>query len=71
MSVAEVRRSPPEAGPALLDYRQLAEWLNDTIRHVRRLVEEDRIPYIKVGHFVRFEPQDIAEWLNANRRGTG
>jgi excisionase family DNA binding protein len=69
MSLAEVRRVNPARGQALLDYRQLSEWLNDTIRHVRRLVEEDRIPYIKVGHFVRFDPQDIAEWLNANRRG--
>jgi excisionase family DNA binding protein len=71
MSIAEVRRVDPAGGQALLDYRQLAEWLNDSIRHVRRLVEEDRIPYIKVGHFVRFDPQDIAVWLNANRRGAG
>ena len=62
------RRSDGPIGPTLLDCRQLAEWLNDTIRHVRRLVDEDRIPYIKVGHFVRFDPQDIAEWLDANRR---
>jgi excisionase family DNA binding protein len=71
MSLAEVRRLDPAGGRALLDCRQLSEWLNDSIRHVRRLVEEDRIPYIKVGHFVRFDPEDIAEWLNANRRGGG
>jgi excisionase family DNA binding protein len=57
-------------GPALLDYEQLSEWLNDTVRHLRRLVDEDRIPYIKVGHFVRFDPAAIADWLVANRRGT-
>ena len=41
------------AGPVLLDYQQLAVWLNDSIRHLRRLVSEERIPHIKVGHFVR------------------
>jgi excisionase family DNA binding protein len=57
------------AGPVLLDYQQLAVWLNDSIRHLRRLVSEERIPHIKVGHFVRFDPAEIAEWLKANRRG--
>jgi excisionase family DNA binding protein len=55
--------------PALLDYQQLAAWLNDSVRHLRRLVSEERIPHIKVGHFVRFDPAEIAEWLKANRRG--
>jgi excisionase family DNA binding protein len=60
---------PMAAGPALLDYQQLAAWLNDSVRHLRRLVSEERIPHIKVGHFVRFDPTEIAEWLKANRRG--
>jgi excisionase family DNA binding protein len=59
------------AGAALLDYQQLAAWLNDSVRHLRRLVCEERIPHIKVGHFVRFDPVEIAEWLKANRRGVG
>ena len=53
----------------LLTYEELAEWLNDSVRHLRRLVDEDRIPYRKVGHFVRFDPREIVEWLDANRRG--
>ena len=61
---------PAPVSPALLDYRQLSVWLNDSVRHLRRLVDENRIPYIKVGHFVRFDPAAIAEWLAANRRGT-
>lgn len=56
--------------PALLDYEQLAEWLNDSVRHLRRLVDENRIPYIKVGHFVRFDPVSISDWLVANQRGS-
>lgn len=64
MSVGTAERS------ALLDYGQLAEWLNDSVRHLRRLVDENRIPYIKVGHFVRFDPRAISEWLAANQRGS-
>ena len=45
---------------------------------MRRLVAERRIPYLKVGHFVRFEPAEIAAWLDdarqpgsAGSRGSG
>lgn len=34
-----------------------------SVRHVRRLVAEKRIPYIKVGHFIRFDPEQIRQWL--------
>jgi excisionase family DNA binding protein len=50
----------------LLDYDQLAVWLNDSVRHLRRLVDEKRIPYHKVGHFVRFDERGIIAWLQAN-----
>jgi excisionase family DNA binding protein len=64
MSTQASRWSGPEP---LLTYQQLAVWLNDSVRHIRRLVLEDRIPYHKVGHFVRFDPVEIADWLEANR----
>jgi hypothetical protein len=30
-------------------------------------VHERRIPYLKVGHFVRFDPRDIDEVLRSSR----
>ncbi len=51
----------------LLDIPALAEILGTTPRHVRRLVSEHRIPYLKCGHFVRFDPEDIASWLASTR----
>ncbi|MHB1535493.1 MAG: helix-turn-helix domain-containing protein [Acidimicrobiales bacterium] len=61
---------PSKTAPTnLLDYQDLAARLNDSVRHLRRLVHEDRIPYVKVGHFVRFDPDEIRQWLNANRHG--
>jgi len=46
---------------------ELAAHLCTTVRHVRRLVDEKRIPYIKVGHFVRFDPTEIDAWIDAQR----
>ena len=56
-----------EALPELIDIHTLARRLDDSVRHIRRLVAERRIPYVKVGHFVRFDPEEIAVWLDAQR----
>lgn len=36
-------------------------------RHFSRLVAERRIPYIKWGHLIRFDPAAIDEWLGEAR----
>ena len=51
--------------PTLLDSSQIAGLLGITERHVRRLVLERRIPFAKVGRFVRFDPRDIEQWVQA------
>lgn len=52
----------------LLSIAEVAEALGVEVRHVRRLVHEKRIPYIKWGHLLRFDPADIAAWVGAYRR---
>ncbi len=54
--------------PELLDINELAQHLGVNVRHVRRLVAERRIPFIKWGHLLRFEPNEIVDWLEYNRR---
>jgi excisionase family DNA binding protein len=49
--------------PELIDIETLAARLGDSPRHIRRLVAERRIPYVKVGHFVRFDPAEVNRWL--------
>lgn len=49
--------------PHLVDIPTIAEHLGVNERHVRRLVFERRIPYIKWGHLVRFDPEAVAHWL--------
>lgn len=53
--------------PELLDITQLLQHLGVNVRHVRRLIAERRIPFIKWGHLIHFDPDDVAEWLEHNR----
>ncbi len=55
--------APRSAECPLLNVDELAERLNISVRHVRRLVAERRIPYLKVGHLLRFEPAAIDAWV--------
>jgi len=54
--------------PRLLDIEGVAEHLGVSVRHVRRLVAERRIPFIKWGHLLRFDPEELAGWINCSRR---
>jgi excisionase family DNA binding protein len=51
----------------LLTWDEAAERLGTTPRHVRRLVFERRIAYRKLGRYVRFHPDDLEEYIAANR----
>jgi excisionase family DNA binding protein len=53
--------------PRLLNITDLAGHLGVNVRHIRRLVHERRIPFIKWGHLIRFKPSDIEAWIDANR----
>lgn len=53
--------------PQLLTIDQLAQRLGITVRHVRRLVAEKRVPYYKVGRLVRFDEAEITVWLATRR----
>jgi excisionase family DNA binding protein len=59
--------STTNALPHLLTSEELADHLGVTVRHIRRLIAEKRVPYVKVGHFVRFDPAEIAVWLDRSR----
>jgi excisionase family DNA binding protein len=53
--------------PVLLDIEGVAELLHISTRHVRRLVFERRIPYLKVGSRVRFDRAEVASWIDTLR----
>ena len=49
--------------PALMNIDQVAERLGVSVRHMRRLVAERRIPFVKWGHLLRFDPEDVDQWI--------
>ncbi len=51
----------------LMDLPAVAERLGVNQRHVRRLVAERRIPFLKWGHLLRFDPVEIEIWLDGTR----
>lgn len=50
----------------LLDVAGAASYLSVTERWVRRAVDERRIPYIKLGRLLRFDPDALDAWVAAN-----
>ncbi len=59
----------PSQPRALIDVPALAERLGMTQRFIRRLTAEDRVPFLKIGKFVRFDPREIDRWVDAHRGG--
>jgi excisionase family DNA binding protein len=55
----------------LMTITEVADALGVAVRHVRRLVYERRIPYIKWGHLLRFDPTEIRTWIDKYRRHPG
>ena len=61
VSPGDERRRP------LLGIGAVAERLGVQNRHVRRLVAERRIPFIKWGHLLRFDPVELERWIDSAR----
>ena len=51
----------------LLDIEQAAERLNVSPRFIRRLVAQRRIDYLKIGKFIRFQPDELDSWIEDQR----
>ena len=52
----------------LVDIVWVARRLGVEVRHVRRLVFDRRIPFVKWGHLLRFDPAEIEAWIDGSRR---
>jgi excisionase family DNA binding protein len=53
----------------LLTVEQAAARLGTSTRFVRRLIEERRIAFHKIGRHVRLSAKDVAEFVAASRVG--
>jgi len=61
MFMAEIRMTH------LVTIDQLADRLGTSVRHLRRLVAERRIPFVKLGGLVRFDVAEVEAWVDASR----
>lgn len=68
--ITETHTDHPGRRP-LLTIIEVAELLGVEVRHIRRLVHERRIPFIKWGHLLRFDPDEIDAWIDHHRIGEG
>jgi excisionase family DNA binding protein len=57
-------------GP-LLDADGAAELLNVPRSWVLAQARDDAIPHVRLGHYVRFNADDLREWVEERRRGPG
>ena len=57
----------PRPASALLTLEDVALRLGTSLRHVRRLADERRIPIVKVGRFVRFDAHELEHWIDDHR----
>ncbi len=51
----------------MLKPEEVAERLNVSLRFIRRLCHERRVPYTKVGKFVRFDADELEAWIVTHR----
>ena len=64
MPATNLQTEPPRTGRRpLLSIAEVADLLGVNVRHVRRLVQEKRIPYVKWGHLIRFDPDEVEAWI--------
>jgi excisionase family DNA binding protein len=69
MSLTTISPEPDDdqPGDGLVSIAEVARMLGVDVRHVRRLVFEERVPYYKWGHLLRFDPVEIKAWLKQFR----
>lgn len=51
----------------MMDIDEVAAFINTSVRHIRRLVSERRIPHYKVGGKLRFARHETRDWLASLR----
>lgn len=58
----------PRPHRPLLEIDGAAVYLGVSVRHIRHLVDEERIPHIKWGARLHFDPNELDDWIDRHRR---
>jgi len=64
--------SPRDSGPlpTLVDIQTVSQSFGISMRQVRRFVAEGQIPFVRVGHLIRFDTDELREWIDVRRAGS-
>lgn len=65
------RRLSAVDAPTLWTPEEVAERLGVKLRWVRRAIERHQLPFVRVGRLVRFDPETIERWIEANSHDGG
>ena len=64
---------PPPANtaglPTLVDIETVSRALGISMRQVRRFVANGQIPFVRIGHLIRFDSDELNQWIDARRSG--
>lgn len=63
MTLIEILESRKEA----LDVHEVADLLQVSERHIYELAAGGKLPSFRIGKIIRFDPQDVADWLRQNK----
>ena len=53
----------------LWDVRRTAEWAKSSNEAIYRMVAEGRIPFLRIGRLLRFDPLELEKWAIRNGGG--
>lgn len=53
--------------PRLLNIAEAAELLATNERHIRSLLHQRLLPYVKVGHLLRFDERELLAWIEGRK----
>lgn len=67
IDLTDTRAARPARPERLMTITEVADRLGVSVRHVRRLVNERRIPFVKWGHLLRFDPAEIELFIERSR----
>jgi excisionase family DNA binding protein len=53
-----------------LNFQEVCDLLKITTHHLRSLIFKRQIPVIKIGRLIRFDRQQLNEWIKVNSKKT-
>jgi excisionase family DNA binding protein len=71
-SVRDREPIPQQDGPlpTLVDIETVSRSFGISMRQVRRFVAEGTMPFVRVGHLIRFDTAELNKWIDARRYGS-